>query len=189
MEAQRCTGQAPWSAGKFKVGGSLGVNGGTTIAGGVSTGSDQGFFFGGGAGIHTEGDFVFIQANAGKELSTMLADKIVLCPILGAHYDLEKHDVSFFNLSGGLSGGYPVELSGSSFELILTGSGQLGYSKTISDFCDLAGADCSSLIGIFGFGAGFILNQRISLVPQIVIPTEGDIALLVIANIALGGGN
>jgi hypothetical protein len=188
MEAQQCIGQAPWSAGKFKVGGSIEINGGTDIAGHVATGKDGGFFFNAGAGINTDSDQIFIAAGAGKELGTKLADKISLCPIAGASYHLEKHGFSAVGLSGGLSGGYPVELSSSSFSLILTGSGQLGFSKLSGDFCDLPGADCSSMIGIFTFGAGFILSERISLVPQIVLPTEGDIALLVVANIALGGG-
>jgi hypothetical protein len=173
----------------MKVGGSLSVDGGTAIGGSIATGKDQGFFFGAGAGIVTEGDQIFIQAGVGKELSQPLGGKIVICPVGNFTYYLEKHGVSGFDLGGGLSGGYPVPMSSENLNLILTGSAQLFYSKVSIDggLCDLPGADCSDFTGLFGFGAGFIFNNRISLVPQLLIPTEGDLTLLIVATIALGG--
>jgi len=189
LEAQKCVGQAPWSSGSLKVGGSIEFGGGSTdIAGGISTGKDQNFFFAAGAGVITDNSQFFIQAGAGKELKKPLADKIIICPIGNFSYAFKKDGVSSWAISGGLSGGYPVAMNSKNVGLILTGSAQLGYDKISVDggLCDVTYADCSDVLGIFGFGAGFIFNNRISLVPQLVLPTKGDIALLIIANVAIG---
>ena len=190
LEAQMCVGQAPWSSGKLKAGGSLEFDGGTALGGHLATGKDGGMFFTGGAGIITDGGPFFLHGGLGKELTKKLGDKITICPIANADYFFKKHGVSAFDLSGGLSGGYPVAMNAKNVGLILTGSAQLGYSHVSVDasFCNISGVDCSdsSIIGIFGFGAGFIFNERISLVPQLVIPTEGDLALLIVANVAVG---
>lgn len=193
LQAQKCIGQAPWSSGSLKVGGSIQFGGGSTdIAGGISTGKDQNFFFAGGLGVVTDGGQVFVQGGAGKELKKPLADKITICPIANLAYFFKKDGFTEWSLSGGLSGGYPVAMNSKNVDLILTGSGQLGYLHESFDdtsgFCNVTGVDCSNsdVIGIFGFGAGFIFNNRISLVPQLVLPTKGDISLLIIANVAIG---
>ena len=170
----------------MKVGGSLEFDGGTEIGGHVGVGKDGGFGFRAGAGVVTDGGPVGLHFGVNKEMSKKLADKIAICPIVNAAYYLKKHGVSSLHLSGGLSGGYPVAMSSSSVSLIITGSGQLGYSKVSIDGggCDVA--DCSDIFGLFSGGVGFIFNNRISLVPQIVIPTQGDVGFLIVANVALG---
>ena len=170
----------------MKVGGSLEFDGGTEIGGHVGVGKDGGFGFRAGAGVVTDGGPVGIHLGINKEMSKTIGDKIAICPIVNAAYYLKKHGVSSFHVAGGLSGGYPVAMSSSSVGLIITGSGQLGYSKVTIDGggCDVA--DCSDFFGLFSGGVGFIFSNRISLVPQIVIPTEGDIGFLILANVAFG---
>jgi len=170
----------------MKVGGSLEFDGGTEIGGHVGFGKDGGFGFRAGAGVVTSGGPVGLHFGLNKDLSSKLADKISLCPIVNAAYYLKKHGVSSLHASGGLSGGYPIKMSSTSVGVIITGSAQLGYSKfTIdNDGCDVA--DCSDIFGIFGGGAGFIFNNRISLVGQILVPTSGDTEFLIIANVAIG---
>jgi hypothetical protein len=172
----------------MKVGGSLEFNGGTEIGGHVGVGKDGGFGFRAGAGIVTDGGPVGLHLGVNKEMSKKLGDKIAICPIVNGAYYLKKHGVSSLHLSGGLSGGYPVAMSSSSVGLIITGAAQLGFSKVSvdGDACDLPGADCSSIFGLFSGGVGFIFSNRISLVPQVLIPTEGDIAFLILANVAFG---
>jgi hypothetical protein len=172
----------------MKVGGSLEFDGGTEIGGHVGAGKEGGFGFRAGAGIVTDGGPVGLHFGVNKEMSKKLADKIDICPIANAAYYLKKHGVSSLHVSGGLSGGYPVSMNSSSVALIITGSAQLGFSKVSVDGggCDVPGADCSSVFGLFGGGVGFVFNNRISLVPSIVIPTEGDIGFLIVANVAIG---
>lgn len=186
LRAQQCIGQAPWSAGSMKVGGSVEFDGGNEFGGHIGVGKDGGFGFRAGAGVVTDGGPVGIHVGINKEMSKQLAKKIGICPIVNAAYYLKKNGVSSMHLSGGLSGGYPVAMSSSSVGLIITGSGQLGYSKVTidNDGCDLA--DCSSIFGLFSGGVGLIFSGRISLVPQIIIPTEGDIGFLILANVAIG---
>jgi hypothetical protein len=191
LQAQKCIGQAPWSSGSLKIGGSLEFGGGSTeIAGGLSTGKDQGLFLAAGAGVVTDNSQVFLSGGLGKELSKPLADKITICPVANATYFLKKDGFSEFDVFGGLSGGYPVAMSSKNVGLILTGSAQLGFEHVSVDagICGTAGVDCTStdFVGLFGFGAGFIFNNRISLVPQLVLPTRGSVALLIIANVAVG---
>lgn len=190
LRAQQCIGQAPWSAGSLKAGGSIEFDGGTEIGGHVGVGKDGGFGFRAGAGVVTNGGPVGVHVGINKEMRKKLANKIGICPIVNAAYYLKKNGVSSLHVAGGLSGGYPVAMSSSSVSLIITGSGQLGYRRfsADADVCGVAGVDCSdsSVIGLFSGGVGFIFSNRISLVPQIIVPTEGDIGFLILANIAVG---
>jgi hypothetical protein len=79
-------------------------------------------------------------------------------------------------------------MSSGNFGVILAGSVQIGLETISIDggYCDLPGADCSSVFALFGFGAGFIFSDRISLVPQLLLPTEGDLGYLLTVNIAVG---
>ena len=61
LEAQMCVGQAPWSSGNLKAGGSIEFDGGTALAGHLATGKDGGMFFNGGAGVITDGGPFFIH--------------------------------------------------------------------------------------------------------------------------------
>ncbi len=190
LQAQRCVGQAPWRSGSLKVGGSLEF-GSVAVAGGVGLGKDKGLFGSAGAGVWSSHGFsqFFIEGGLGKELSKPITDKLELCPIANVSYFFPKDQLSEFNLSGGVSLGYPIEMSAKSVSLALIGSGQLGLQHAKSTVC--VGTACGSasntdVVGIFGFGAGFIFNNRISLVPQLVLPTQGGISLLIIANVAVG---
>lgn len=188
VQAQLCVGQAPWSSGKLKAGGSLEFDGGTTILGGLGTGKDGGFFFGAGAGVISygggAGSQVVLTGNVGKELSKKLADKISICPVVNAAYGLKKNDFSFFNVVGGLSGGYPLASSSKNMNIVLTGAAQFGF-----DHGSVSGAGGSTdFVGVLDAGAGFIFNNRISLVPtlRIYVGNGSDVAFAARANVALG---
>jgi hypothetical protein len=183
MQAQSCIGQAPWSSGSMKVGGSLEIGDGyTDILGGIGFGKDGGFFFGAGAGIG-EGSQVLLGAGLGKELSTKLADKVSLCPVANVQIGLEKDEYSYWILSGGLSGGYPLSSSSTSTNFVLTGAFQLGISHA-----SFLGVSNSDVIGILDAGVGLIFNERISVVPglRLYFGEGSDVAFTARANIAIG---
>lgn len=187
VQAQACVGQAPWSSGKLKAGGSLEIDGGTTILGGLGTGKDQGLFFGASAGIISYsgggGSQFVVGANVGKELSKKLGDKIAICPVVNGAYGFKKNGFSFWNVVGGLSGGYPLSTNAKNLNIILTGAGQLGFSHG-----SVAGVGSTDFVGVFDAGAGFIFSDRISLVPvlRIYVGNGSDVAFNVRANVAVG---
>jgi len=193
MQAQLCTGQAPWSAGSVKVGGSLEFGDGfTNILGGLGTGKDQGLFFGAGAGITNGGGetAVLLAGGIGKELSKPVSGKLALCPVANVTIQLPKNDVSAQEFSAGVTGGYPVTISSSNMTLALVGAAQLGvdHVSISSNVCDISGVDCSNtdIIGIFDAGVGLVFNNRISLVPVLRVPTQGGISLRIGASVAVG---
>jgi len=190
LQAQRCVGQAPWSSGSVKVGGSLEF-GSVAVAGGVGLGKDKGLFGSAGAGVWSSHGFsqVFLEGGLGKELSKPITDKLELCPVVNVSIFLPKDDISSQTLSGGVSVGYPIAMNSKNVSLALIGSGQLGFEHVKATACfgtTCASASNTDVVGIFGFGAGFIFNNRISLVPQLVLPTQGGVSLLIIANVAVG---
>jgi hypothetical protein len=185
LQAQRCVGQAPWSAGSLKVGGSLEF-GSTAVAGGIGVGKDKGLFGNVEAGVWSPGSQFFLRGGIGKELSKPITDKLELCPIAQAAYFFPKNDFSEFDISGGVSVGYPIAMNSKNITLALIGSGQLGWRHVSLSDCGLTECSSSDVIGIFGAGAGFIFNNRISLVPQLVLPTSGGTEFLIIANVAIG---
>ena len=91
LQAQRCVGQAPWSAGSLKVGGSLEF-GSTAVAGGIGTGKDKGLFGNVEAGVWSPGSRFFVRGGIGKELSKPITDKLELCPIAQAAYFFRKNN-------------------------------------------------------------------------------------------------
>jgi len=189
VQAQACIGQAPWSSGKMKVGGSLEFDGGTTVLGGIGAGKDGGLYFGAGAGFVDygggAGSQVLITGGVGKELSNKLADKINICPVVNATYGLKKNDFSFFDVTGGLYGGYPLATSAKNMNIVLTGGGQVGFSHS-----SVTGAGGNTdFVGVIDFGAGFIFSNRISLVPMLRIYFGGgstDVAFNARVNVAVG---
>ncbi|HLB53774.1 MAG TPA: hypothetical protein VJK71_01535 [Gemmatimonadales bacterium] len=185
IHAQACIGQASWSAGSIKAGGSLEVDGGTTVLGGLGLGKDEGFFFGAGAGFWSFADETqfLVTGGVGKELSTKLADKVAICPVANLTWGLPKNDFSFQTLTGGLSGGYPLSSSSENLGIVLTGAFQLGFHRS-----SFLGDSHTDFIGIIDAGAGFILNQRISLSPlvRIYFGDGSDVAFVARANVALG---
>lgn len=185
IQAQACIGQAAWSEGKVKVGGSLEVDGGTTVLGGLGTGSDGGFFFGAGAGFWSFADEtqILLTGGAGKELSTKLAGKVAICPVANLVWGLPKNDYSFQTITGGLSGGYPLSSSSENLGIVLTGAVQLGFGRA-----SFLGESSTDFVGIVDAGAGFILSKRISLVPlvRIYFGNGSDVAFVARANVALG---
>ncbi len=189
VQAQACLGQAPWSSGKMKVGGSLEFDGGTTILGGIGTGKDEGLFLGAGAGVVSygggAGSQVLLTAGVGKELSNKLADKIAICPVVNAEYGLKKNDFSFLDVMGGLYGGYPLATNAKNMNIILTGGGQVGFSH--GSVTGVGGS--TDFVGVIDFGAGFIFSNRISLVPMLRIYFGGgstDAAFNARVNVAVG---
>jgi hypothetical protein len=190
MQAQLCTGQAPWSSGSIKAGGRVEFGDGfTDILGDLSFGKDHGLFLGVGAGISNGGGETafLVEGGIGKELSKPVSGKLELCPVANVLIQFPKDDFSFQEFSGGVSGGYPVQMSSSSMALILTGAAQLAVDhESISG--SVCSVDCSNtdILGIFDAGVGLVFNNRISLVPVLRIPTRGGISLRIGANVAVG---
>jgi hypothetical protein len=187
VEAQACIGQAPWSSGRMKVGGSLEIDGGTTLLGGIGLGKDQGFFVGAGAGIvdyaGPGNSHLALAGGVGKELSQKLADQISLCPVANLTWVLPKDEVSQQTVVAGLSGGYPLASGSKNLAIILTGAGQLGFTHT-----KVVTAGSTDFVGVIDAGAGFIFNNRISLVPvvRIYFGNGSDVAFAVRVNVPVG---
>ncbi len=187
--AQECFGQAPWSAGALKVGGGIEIGDHyTDLYGNIAAGKDGGFFFHAGAGnTNYDGPFsqVFLFGGVGKEMSSKLGGKVSICPVANASYGLKKDDFSYLVVVGGLHGGYPLSTSGS-VGIILTGGFRAGLDR-VTD----TGVSDTQFIGILDGGVGFVFNDRISVVPVVILYFgEGsDFAFGARANIALGSKN
>lgn len=194
MQAQLCTGQAPWSAGSLKVGGRAEFGSGETdLLGGIGWGKDHGIFIGANAGIRNGGGetAVLLSGELGKELKT--SGKFALCPVVDADIQLPHQHVSEQEFSGGVTGGYPLSVTSKNMTLSLTGAARLAldHSSITGTPCDVienAGGDCSNsdILAIFDAGVGLVFNNRISLVPVIRLPTKGDVTLRITANVAIG---
>jgi hypothetical protein len=192
LEAQACAGQAPWSSGRMKVGGSLEFGDGVTdILGGVAVGKDQGYIFAGRGGFVTgHGDTGFeLGGTVGKELTRKIADKIAICPVINADLVFSYFDVTTQQITGGLVGAYPFETGGDVGVSIVGGAyAGFAHSSISNDACTII--DCSSTDFVLHLdaGAGIVFNRRISLVPLLRIPLEpgGDVRFFIGANVALG---
>jgi hypothetical protein len=192
VQAQVCAGQAPWSSGKMKAGGSLEFgNGVTDILGGVSTGKDQGLVIAGRGGFVTgHGDTGFeLGGTVGKEMTRKIGDKIAICPVINADIVFNYFDVNTQQITGGLVGAYPFETSGDVGVSLVAGAyAGFAHSSISNDACTIV--DCSSTDFVLHLdaGAGIVFNKRISLVPLLRIPIEpgGDVRFFVGANVALG---
>ena len=192
VQAQVCSGQAPWSSGRMKVGGSLEFGDGVTdILGGVAVGKDQGLVLAGRGGFVTgHGDTGFeLGGTVGKELTTKIANKIPICPVINVDLVFGYFDVSTQQITGGLVGAYPFETSGD-VGISLVGGAYAGFahSSVSNDACTVI--DCSSTDFVLHLdaGVGLVFNKRISLVPLLRLPIEpgGDVRFFIGANVALG---
>jgi hypothetical protein len=194
MQAQVCVGQAPWSSGSMKVGGALEFGDGTTfITGTVGIGKDKGMFGSAEAGVATgHGDTGFlVGAGLGLELKRPVTDKLQLCPVGKVRASFGYFDTSEQLLVAGIAAGYPLNTQGN-VGVTLTGALQLGFDhfSIDADVCDIQGVDCSStdFVGELDAGAGIIFNNRISVVPALVIPINsgGDVRFRIGMNVAIG---
>jgi len=192
MQAQLCTGQAPWSVGSLKVGGRAEFGSGfTDLLGGIGWGKDKGIFLNANAGISNGGGetAVLLSGEVGKEL-TKGSSKLALCPVLNVDIELPKHDFSEQVFAGGISGGYPLSVNSKNMTLSLTGAAQLAvdHASISGDTCEALAVDCSNtdILAIFDAGVGLVFNNRISLVPVLRLPTKGDVSLRITANVAIG---
>jgi len=192
VQAQGCAGQAPWSSGRMKVGGSLEFGDGVTdILGGVAVGKDQGLFLAGRGGFVTgHGDTGFeLGGTVGKELTKKIADKIAICPVINADLVFGYFDASTQQITGGLVGAYPFQTSGDVGVSLVAGAyAGFAHSSISDDACTVI--DCSSTDFVLHLdaGAGIVFNKRISLVPLLRLPIEpgGDVRFFIGANVALG---
>ena len=193
MQAQVCGGQAPWSAGKMKVGGALEFGDGVTdITGAVGFGKDKGMFFNAHGGVVTgHGDTGFLVGGGlGWELKKPLTDKLELCPVVNAEASFGYFDTNEQRVLGGASVGYPLNMQGN-VGVTLTGAFQLGFAHFSTDIgaCGTPGFDCSGsdFVGLLDAGAGIIFNNRITLLPLLRIPiNEGDVRFFIGVSIATG---
>jgi len=191
MQAQLCTGQAPWSAGSLKVGGRAEFGSGRTdLLGGIGWGKDKGIFLNANAGIRNgHGETAgLLSGEVGKELKS--AGKVALCPVIDVDIQLPKDDVSAQEFSGGVTGGYPLSVNSKNMTLSLVGAARLAarHVSIGEDSCDSDIEDCSNtdILAIFDAGVGLVFNNRISLVPVLRLPTKGDVSLRITANVAIG---
>lgn len=192
VQAQACAGQAPWSSGKIKVGGSLEFGDGVTdILGGVAVGKDQGLTVAGRGGFVTgNGDTGFqLGGTVGKEMSKKIADKIAICPVVNADLVFGYFDLSTQQITGGLVAAYPIE-TGGNVGVSIVGGAYAGFAhRSISnDACTVVDCSSTDFVLYLDAGAGIVFNKRISLVPLLRLPVEpgGDVRFFIGANVALG---
>jgi hypothetical protein len=194
LQAQVCVGQAPWSSGAMKVGGSLEFGDGVTdILGGLGFGKDKSMF------VHLEGGVVtghsdtglLLGGGVGWELRKPLTDKLELCPVVNAQASFDYFETNQQRILGGVAVGYPLPMEGN-VGVTLTGAFQLGFAHLSTDIgsCSTPGVDCSDsdFVGELNAGAGIIFNNRISLVPALVIPINsgGDVRFRIGVSVAVG---
>lgn len=194
MQAQVCAGQAPWTSGSMKVGGSLEFGDGVTdILGGVGFGKDRGMF------VHLEGGVVTghgetgvqVGGGVGWELKQPITDKLELCPVANVNLQFGYFDTNSQDILGGVTLGYPLSMSGGNVGVTLTSGLQLGFEHASVDdsACGTPGVDCSSsdFVGKLHAGAGIIFNNRVTLLPALIIPiNNGDIRFFIGLNFAVG---
>lgn len=194
LQAQVCVGQAPWSSGAMKLGGTLEFGDGVTeITGGVGFGKDKGMFAHAEAGVVTgHGDTGFlIGGGLGWEMQKPLTDKVEFCPVVNLSASFDYFDTNDQRILAGISAGYPLNVQGN-VGVTLLGAFLLGFEHFSVDagVCGQPGFDCSStdFIGELDAGAGFVFNNRISLVPVLVIPinTGSDLRFRIGVSVATG---
>ena len=174
----------------MKLGGALEFGSGfTEILGTIAVGKEQGMFFHAEGGLATgSGESGFeVGGGLGWELKNKLADKIELCPVVNVHALFGYAHTNSQGVFGGLAAGYPLSMSGN-VGVTLTGAVLAGFDRSSvdSDFC---GTHCSNTDFAMELdaGAGFVFNERISLVPMLRIPlTGGDVRFRVAVNFAMG---
>jgi hypothetical protein len=191
MQAQLCTGQAPWSVGSLKVGGRAEFGSGfTDLLGGIGWGKDKGIFINANGGIRNGGGATggLLSGEVGKELKT--SGKVALCPVVDVDIQLPKDHVSAQRFSGGVTGGYPLSINSKNMTLSLSGAARLAadHRSASSEVCDSDIEDCTNtdILAVFDAGVGLVFNNRISLVPVLRLPTKGDVSLRITANVAIG---
>jgi hypothetical protein len=192
VHAQACAGQAPWSSGRMKAGGSLEFgNGVTDILGGVAIGKDQGLAVAGRGGFVTgHGDSGFLLGGTvGKEMTNKIADKIPFCPVINADLQFNYFDTSVQQITGGVVAAYPFETGGNVGVSIVGGAyAGFAHSSISNDACTVVDCSRTDFVLHLDAGAGIVFNNRISLVPLLRLPIEpgGDVRFFVGANVALG---
>ena len=189
IQAQVCTGQAPWSSGPVKLGGGLEIGDGyTDFFGGVGFGRDGGLFAGAGLGLtdYAGGSQIFLSGGLGKELD--LSGPVELCPVAAVTLGLPDNDYTYQTVVGGLAAGYPVPNNSENVDVVVTGSLQLGFLRQNEP---PFGSD-TDFLGILDGGVGVIFTNRISLLPRVRVYFGGgssDAALLIGANVAVRSGS
>lgn len=191
LQGQKCTGEAPWSSGKMKAGGELGLNGGTAILGTLGFGKDRGMFAGLRGGVVTNGGTAgLVGAGLGWELKEPLGGKLELCPIVNADFEFGD-GFKVISGRGGVALGYPVAMTSEDFALTIIGAAQIGVSRFTFSDCTVCGSFTDGY-GLLDAGAAFVFNNRISLSGVLRIPVASpgsDVGVIVRANVAVGKGS
>lgn len=172
MEAQACVGQARWTPRPIKIGGLLGLGHSTVILGTAALGKDEGFFGGVGLGVETNGGTAtIIQGEFGFELKESVADKLSLCPLATLLYETDSENglsVTLLDILVGMGLAYPIELHSDKMRLALTSSLLLGNAHFSLEGCELCSGN--DFVGLLDLGAGLVVSERWSLVPQLRLP-------------------
>jgi hypothetical protein len=178
----------------MKVGGALEFGDGVTdITGAIGLGKDKGMFGHAEAGVvtgHSETGLL-VGGGLGWELQKPVTDKLELCPVANALFSFGYFDTNEQRVLGGVAVGYPLNVEGN-VGITLTGAFQLGFAHFSTDIgaCGSLGVDCSGtdFVGELDAGAGFIFDNRISLVPALVIPINSgsDLRFRVGVSVAVG---
>lgn len=180
-EAQLCTGNAPFSAGRMRLGvGAEFPEGSKTYGGGLTWGHSSGAYLGaqlarGDANGSTESAIDY-QANLGYEMSFDAAPKVRFCPM--GHFGMTKgpdvgnteNSTTHYGLGGTIGG----VLSSSDNMAIVPSLAvewvHASYKSTTGTTTTTA--DDSQIDATLG--VGFIINRAVTFAPMVKIPLNQD---------------
>jgi hypothetical protein len=196
---QTCRGQATFENVPLRVGGDVAFSGDmVTFGGGVRKSFDR-FFAGGGALFHSISDFdsgaTSVGGYGGTEMTVDSAQKFHLCPTAGILLTFGPSpgadiDASSFTFSAGASLGFVASTSGTTSIVPTFGfTFNVRRVKLSGGFFDDEFSETEPF-GALHVGVGFVFNDRLSLVPALLVPFGADGAdptVLVAFSTKIGG--
>lgn len=193
LTAQICAGSPGFRSTPVRIAGGLDLGDGyTSIGGSMTTGKENGLFYGGGLAIFSP-DFgdggIAITGIVGKELERPIGERLRLCPFGGLTHTTEAGFGSVTDFFVGGTVGYPLEsAAGARTRFVLTG----GYTGVYQRY-QLGGGfgSAEEWYGIIDAGVGIILSDNLTLSPgmRLFFRFSGgrDPSILLRASYGLGG--
>ena len=177
--AQTCTGGVPFGTARFQVGGD-----------GAFSSNSHSFFAGAGAGNATYWGRAGVQftgfsqsdssakgviGSAGAEYPVDSQKRVYVCPMVtvfhlwGPNYDISTSSSTVFSLGGGV--GFVAANTGQA-TIVPTFGLRFDHISSSSDFTEPFAItySASTSYGDATFGAGIILNDRMAIIPLILVP-------------------
>jgi hypothetical protein len=180
-EAQLCTGNAPFSAGRMRIGvGAEFPEGSKVYGGGLTWGHSSGAYLGGqiargDANGSTESALDY-QANLGYEMSFDAAPKVRFCPT--GHFGMTKGpDAGNTELSTthyGLGGTIGGVLSSSDNMAIVPSLALNWTNQSVKSTSGSTSTTVSDSYMDATLGVGFIINRAVTFAPMVRIPVNQD---------------